>query len=533
MNCAGERNRLLLASKVYACSTAQIKRHWIPYPELGEISRTFKNFERSLGGEAAEEYWRTFLWRLRRYQFLLLTLPLSSDHPAIYSPGSYDTLQELLSRCDQVYPDFANGAHDLLRRYAEIAARRANPSLQEIVKICTAGEPSRTALVLKETRFITDVEEAFSQETLLRNLRIVGTQHVRGETCYDNLILLGALRWYPEYVCSAPRAHRIYIVSYNWLKDEWKSVSAFAGAHAVIRNITAFSSIPAHEKTVEGLDLIAEPVSPEDLLPEVNWDQISLALSRRTSNDLDHEQIEARLFSLESGAAVFVDATESTKMLVIDLAGEIGDEEVDQRTSHVKRVPVSLIETGMFILLRTSGGGDYLMPLADKILGTRAREARTRQEHWKGLLREKVREKGLLATSIDLLDRGSVRAEESNVRNWASSRNIRPHDKSDFVAIMRLIGMEEKIDEYWKNAKAINSAHMKAGFYIRRLLLKKVADADLEELRRTGNMDFELRESGAGGLTAYRIVTISQKQYLVPVSYTGRPFENYEDLWQE
>jgi hypothetical protein len=535
MNLASERSSLSSASEIYACcDRVKIKRHWADYPELGECCRALKKLEKALGDEAKDEYWESFLRHLRRYQFLLLTLPLPSDHPAIYRSGVFEALEERLVQCDRVYPDFANGARHLLQSYAGLAAQRANPSLQEIVKLCAMSEQSKIALILKETRFIEDVETMLSLEKSLHHIKVVGTQYLRGETCYQDLILLGATRWYPEHIFSAPRAPEIYIVSYNWIKDEWKPEPAFAGSHLVTASAIPFSRAAVYERTSEEPGLTGNYPTVEELLPEINLDQLSLEFfSRHSTSDFEHEEIEACLFLLESGTAVFVDASENAKMLVIDLNEDVNDEEAGQRISPVKRISVSLIEPGMFILLRTNGGGDYVVPLADKILGNQAQQIRARQEHWKGLLRVKVREKGLLATSIDLLDRGSVRAEESNVRNWISSRNIRPHDKNDFAAIMKFVGLEDKIDEYWKNTKAILSAHMKAGFHIRKLLLKKVASADLEELQRTGKMDFELRESGAGSLTAFRIQALSQKHYLVPVSHIGRPFESYEDLWQE
>ena len=90
---------------------------------------------------------------------------------------------------------------------------------------------------------------------------------------------------------------------------------------------------------------------------------------------------------------------------------------------------------------------------------------------------------------------------------------------------MRLIGLEEHTTEYWTNTEAIRSAHMKAGFYIKRLLLKIVDGADLSTLEKTGRMEFELTGSGAGSLAAFRVLAVSRQTYRIAASRIGEPFE--------
>ncbi len=527
-----ERTGLALANEVYACSSgARIKRHRVACPEISEFSQALRKFELELGEEAKDEYWESLLLRLRRYRFLLSTLPLPFNHPALYQQGTLESIEKQVADCDQVYPDMANGARDLLQRFATIASQEKNYLLMKMLELSSPSWQSSTALVLKETRFIDPVEDVLSSELMLRQVRVVGTQHLRGGTCYQNLIVLGAARWYPEHVFSAPRAHEIQLIGYNWFRDDWKPEPAFAGTDDAIKKAVVFPRVTNDESGGETSTSTTDYPSAEELLPGIDLDQFSMQFSRRES-DPELEEIEARLLLLESGSAVFVDAAENTKTLVIDLEGSEDEQETGQRTSRVKRIPVSSIEPGMFILLRTSGGGDYVAPLANKILGDQMPQVRASQEHWKGLLREKVRESNTFEISLALLDQGSDRAEETNLRNWMSSRTIKPHDKNDFAAIMKVIGLEDKTGEYWRNAKALHSAHMRAGFHIRKLLLKKVANADLDELERTGKMDFELHGSGAGSLTAYRIIALSQKNYVIPVSHVGRPFESDAGLWQ-
>ena len=239
-------------------------------------------------------------------------------------------------------------------------------------------------------------------------------------------------------------------------------------------------------------------------------------------------QIPAKLYLLASEQAVFLDANENTKVLVLDL--EI-DEDEEEELHQIKRISLSKVRPGMFLLLRTEGGGDYIVPIANRILRDKALSLRSMQDQWKGLLRRAVETRGLLAVSIELLDYGSKRANETNVRNWMSSRSIHPNDDEDFRAILKLTGLEGKAYEYQDAAEQIESAHRKAGFYIREQLLKQVPNADLRELHKRGFMDFELPEADGGSLTAYRIEHISREVSSIPVSRIGRPATIKDLLW--
>jgi hypothetical protein len=525
-------NNLVLADEVYSCSsTARIIRHRVAWPELGALSRAIKVLERSLGDEAHNDYWGSFIRPLRRYVFLISSTPLATDNPAVYAPGILERLDNHLRRVNLLYPSFAGEALEILARFTAIAGRGGSPLLDEIEKIFEGRVEQKSALVLKETRFTSEAERTIINAPSLKEVEVVGTHHLRGDKCYDNIIVLGAPTWYPEYLFGAARAREIHVVSYAWLRSAWKPEAAFYDTHSGEDHRSVTAGVPRGEDSSEeaGTGYL---ISAEDLLPQINLDAISERLARRYASGYEYEMVDASLLSLEGGAAVFIDASDKAKALTIDPDGDVGVRKYGGM-SRLRRIPVSYIETGTYILMRTSGGGDYIIPMADKILGTNAGYIRGCQAHWKGLLREEVARKGLFQVSYDLLELGSIRAEESNIRNWVSSRNIRPEDERDFAAILKLTGLEDKISEYWRNAKALANAHLRAGAIIRRLLLKEVAIADLDELERTGRMGFELPGEDAGNLTAFRVLAVSVKKYKVPLSNLEDPFESEDDLWPE
>src|SRR5208282_3171500 len=97
--------------------------------------------------------------------------------------------------------------------------------------------------------------------------------------------------------------------------------------------------------------------------------------------------VPARLFALHGGYAVFLEEHQGSTCMVLDLA--------EDERSRVKRLATSDVEPDMFVLLRTEGGGDYVVPVADRILGQRAEQCRLAQQHWKLRLKTAVETYGL------------------------------------------------------------------------------------------------------------------------------------------
>jgi hypothetical protein len=237
-----------------------------------------------------------------------------------------------------------------------------------------------------------------------------------------------------------------------------------------------------------------------------------------SQTDSEREDLVSAIpVALEGDQAVFLDAADGATVMVIDL------EEHGKR--RVRRVPASDLEEGTFILLRSAGGGDLIVPVADTILKERAAECRALQVDWKARLRQKIRASSFLGVSIELLDAGSSRANETNLRRWVWERSIRPEDIVDFRAIMRVIGLEDETARYWAAMRLLDRAHAKAGQAIRRLLLHRVRTSDLEELQRIGVAEFDLPGAQSGRMLAARIVKIGSEPVMVSPNHVGRPID--------
>lgn len=516
-----------VASEIYNCaSNYMIYCHQVYDPAFKEFCQSIRQFERSLG-EIDDYQLRRYIQWLRRYRFKLCSAPVPFNHPAVIQQNMLETMSKHVKLLGLTYPGIAEKAKELLTIACNLANSSENPLLDFLIKLVNQEKKNKTAVLIKDFNLIKSVEDIFARHHALRKINMLGIPQLRGGDCYDCLIVLGPARWFPEHVFSSPRAREIHVVKYSWIKDGWKPEPAFLGSslpHGIKPPGTNLYQEEAGEDTVPSS--VTYLMEPEELLPVIDWDAISVSYGQHGSSGYGQEEVEARLFLLAGDGLVFLEAAENSRALVIDLeaGSDPGDSEGNEHESPVKRIRVDDIQEGMFILLRTSGGGDYIVPVANQILKDKAKQAREMQLFWKNRLRKAVEIRGAAEVSIALKARGSPRANATNVRNWISTRNIRTQKYKDFEAIMDFIGLKNKASDYWKTAIAIEKAHRQAGYHIRNLLLKKVLDVDLNELEKTGKMDFEL-EQGGGTLTAFRVEDKSPGYYTVPVSRLGHYLE--------
>jgi hypothetical protein len=468
------------------------------------------------------------------YRFKLCLTPISFCHPEVYEVDFLDGLKAQLKHCDQLYPAYKESALDLISKAAGLIESRESPLLEFLINSEIAIGNKSAILLYRSSMVKATISEFYEYKaeiilkkpSLLRADMVIAS-HLRSTDCYNKIIVIGPSFLFPDYVFSASRANEIHVIHYNWGGREWKQKTEF------IRSYVANHDSDEPRKPLLFNKVIVEQeedsegdIGYEELLPTLDWSDISSRYTHESHLSNEQEYVDARLFLLEGDKAVFAEALEGSKILAIDLGDGMDSfqNQAIQAKRILKKIAVTDVEPGLFILLRTSGGGDYIEPLADKILGGRAVLARETQQSWKTLLRKTVGKIGLFETSVNLLYLGSVRANEANVRNWMSGKNIRPQDYKDFAAIMKLIGLEDKTGEYWSVAELIDRAHRKAGHHIRNLLLKQVMQADLRKLERLGEMVFELPEADGGSLTALRITDVSPDTLSVPIFRLGHLF---------
>lgn len=515
-------------SAIYDCAQlAQIEVRNVDHADFHKFCLSLRQFERSLGESSRDEYWKPFLRTLKRYRFLASSTPLPFNCPINQSPSLADQLREQLAHCELIFPQFAGSAHELVDELLAVGDSCENPILPACADIA-GPDGEDIAVLIKEPRLIPAVERLLRDGSTTSSIEVISQTQLKGHSCYSKLIVIGPARWYGDYVFQSPRAHHIHIVKYRWINDGGPSGEVFTGSPKIsgvdwIRDY-GFCATNTPERPVSP----ANSLDPEDFLPSIDWDAVLRRVSARTMGDSEQvddgeEYVTAILFQLEGEIVVPLDASEGARATVFTLNQE--------ETDPVRRIPVTNIEPGMFLLVRTGGGGEYIVIVADRILRERSGKAREVQRNWKDQLRWKARQDGLGQVVHSLKRYGSRRANHVNVRNWMSYRTIKTEDQRDFRAIMNLIGLPEQFDEYWQTMTLIDRAHKRAGQLIRKQLLAEVRSADLHDLEKLGRMEFDLPDVEGVSLNAIRIQDVHPETFEIDVSRLGQPFELDGNPW--
>jgi hypothetical protein len=510
--------QFLRTTQVYDClGRVSTTRLWVEFLELKRLDVCFRNLKSALGDGVDDDYWAMFNWRVRRFQFLLSCVPLAPNHPAFDGLRTQIALVNRLSGCNESYPAHTERVKELVKAFEAVLRTEQNHLLRAVIDHEVANS-SETVLVVREGQFIDLVQQELLLNAATNKMQVMSPKQISKAACCSTIVTFGPRRWYPEYLFMAPKGEHVYLTCYSWISDQWRS------RHQFLQSQRTYAYRPtAAEKNDFVKESTAHNEVDEDneIVTEIDVSHIIGRFGNLREESTDGEQVDATLLLLEDDKGVFIDASEDSKTMTINL--DLPQTGVRDRT-RFRRIRNADIQAGDYVILRTKGGGDYLRPVADRFLGQHAERARTLQQQWKDRLSALVQAEGALPTSIALLDVGSMKADENNLRTWMSQKNIGPQDFCDFEAIMKLIGMEGCALEYWSNAELIRSAHMKAGMYIRRLLLKVVAAADLSTLESTGRMEFELNTTEAS-LTAFRVRCVSTERFKVASSKIAEPFE--------
>ena len=500
--------------KIHLCSkNAAINWRSIKFPEFQSFTYAVQKLINAVGEIDDDDYWFSLVRRIRKFRFDSIASPFSDLALQMQ-------LQEVISRLrlDKIkfslsHPNAFEQYNQLLIICEQLTIMKLS---QLLISLATELDQQRTsntqkAVLVCETRLISSAEQGL-RSAGINNVEVVSPRSLGGDTCFENMVIIGPTRWYPEYVFSAPRAENLLVLKYSWIRDSWKHENEFVA--------------PLQNKASKLMEtFIDEPFdnssfAAEELLPPVfDFQQIKKRIAIELIGHSEVEYVQAKLFLLEEGWAVILETDETSSVLVIDLR---------DLEKPVKKIKADEIEANMFVLLRTSGGGDFIIPVADQIMGEKGVVARDYQHKWKSLLRSKIISVGYEKVISDLRKFGSIRANRINVHNWMSYNSIKTEYKEDFYAIMKFVDLEKEAEYSWGLMEIIDHAHRRAGHQIRSMLLDKVKKSDLSTLQRTGKMNFELVGEHSISITAFQIKEISPETIQVLPWQIGNPIEPSE-----
>lgn len=475
------------------------------------LNERYIALRRALGDAHADDYWVRGLAWLKKARFNLLSTPLAVADPALGLLAAVALTRESFATCDRIYPQHADAVAALCDSAMDLFVTNADPLASAIAQAASElDEARRIAVLMPHFDFHDAVAHHLRSLPGLARADVLAAPELQMRRPYDALFVVGRSSWYENrgsaWVFTAPRARDICLVAYAWAFDRSLPLS-----RAFSRSRTA----PQRGGTGQPLLPTIDSEPPEESEIEVDWELLSQDLPGGSGLPSPGESIEARLLLLADGRAAFVGALEDSRVQVLDPEAPSG--------KRVDWIPTGEIVPGTFVMLRSEGGGDLIVSVADRLLGAAAPRLREMQAGWKARLADQIDTLGLDGAVRALRSHGSSRASRGNLLNWLSPRSLRTADQADFFAVMRLAGLDAEERAYWNAMGKLDQAHRRAGFRIREQLEEEAERADLVELQTKGTLDFTLPDGG-GALSAFRVEDLSPQTYTVAYQRLGEPF---------
>ena len=193
--------------------------------------------------------------------------------------------------------------------------------------------------------------------------------------------------------------------------------------------------------------------------------------------------------------------------------------------SDVELRDVEELETDDILFLTTTGSGDLLCSMADEIMGENATHYRACQEDWKLRLRQQVNHYGVEGVAEDLKKRGITISNPNSLRTWISENNHGPKDLgATFSAILDLLNLESKAENYRAAIKALRSASREAGRRLNNSLKASMQGTDIRKVLIDGFMEVRA-ESNGPSKTAFLVEHINRATTPIPAHCLGRVFD--------
>ena len=179
------------AHAVYNCARiATIESHHVDDVAFHRYCFSLREFEKSLGESVGDGYWKPFLRALKRYRFDMSATPLPFNYFLDQSPSSVERLRKQLAHCEQIFPQFAESARELVNWLFEVQGSCSRPIWEACADIIGNGG-SNVAILLKESRHIPMVERVLHEEFGSAAVEIIGSHQLTGHICYSTLIVIG------------------------------------------------------------------------------------------------------------------------------------------------------------------------------------------------------------------------------------------------------------------------------------------------------------------------------------------------------
>lgn len=434
--------------------------------------------------------WREFLYPARRARNIATTVPLPFSHRGLGIAPLLDQLERSLPAL-RVYGGDEAGAlgEESISAGRALTELADAPLLDAVLDIAGSSRRVTNGVLLPIAEYTRVARDYIRQRHAV--VEVLSRHEIAALDPLGRLMIVGPLYWYDDhqFVLTSPRAPQMVVLKWAWYRERPPAATSLEGSRgaAGIR----VRPLPVMRSTFE--------VSADDERTAVDWRSVSNELSRSGDGDLS-EPVLARPVVLAGRHAVLLPEDGDRLVWLLDPHG--------LPEHRAVRVDVADLEPGHVIVLRTAGGGDLIVPIADEILGDEAPKLRELQHRWKAQLRSWVRQhRTVRRAAAELRRLGCSKANPQNLQNWLGERSLRTEDRADWQVLMDAASLSAEAETIWRAMSKLHSAHSEAGMSIGRRLREMANTRPLDELVASGRQVFALARGGS--VTAFRIEAFS------------------------
>ena len=502
--------------------------------DFNVMNKKVSQFVRLVHEYELSERYRKFISILKRFRYLVASSPLPPNAILKFLNSSarpFDAqFKKLKLMDDDRFTSTLNGLEELL----EILCKwETNPLCEAMLTQMRSASDERHSILITDS-VIFDRTAALLDRFQLSNEiaaqpTLVKINELRAPINCGTLHVFGPTRWRTlrdeEFVFTSGRATRIICYSFDCFPIEEISLSGFAETSKFPRQKISSKRQVGSGRFPEDETESVSTHDLEEILPQTSIDLLKSGHSKIQEDVYGNE--EAFLFQLAGGLAVFMGTGSSVNVASWERQGSTL---VCSKISHKRAQD---LEEGDLVILTTSGGGDMIAPVADKILKEKAPRLRTLQKEWKTSLRIRCFEASSSYDTVakDLEELGAADASPVNVRNWASFQSIAPAKIETFRTIINYLGLESRMKAFEETVGLLRKAHRSAGFTIARQLKDQILGANVNQLMSNGWQEFRTSEEEGASKTIYiieqRLAEVHQVSYLD----LNKPFPITEDSW--
>jgi hypothetical protein len=480
---------------------------------LSTISSKISKLLSSLGDLRELAFWPELSSALKRFRFDLTTTPIPFSSAELLSEKLRTSLKTALNSASQ-FPEQIQLVNEINYLINNLPSED-HPFMTWLNSdMLNMQAIDSFAICLPNAKNVFIVEEFFRQEGGLFDSKceIVNPRQLKELRFYDRIVFCGSIKLFSEnpfsdyeYVWRSPRAINLYFLSFSWIKEDFKPTPSLD----VQPNRIALNEFDQHipdsgyQKIIDDIVFESNPIS----FDEYNFSPVNVLGEKLHESSTDRytsvSDCECRIVSLDDGCFLYKDIESYSHIVNF------------QTETEVVKISNRRLEPGQPLIVRTEGSDDSISAVADMLLGKHAEAVRAMQNEWKIAFRRRLFSYNCLSdVQAELLELGSMIANESNIRNWSKEETIKPKDYKDFEAIMRFAGTDERSEDYWENAKLIFRMHIKAGREISKLLRSRITSASLDEFVKYGKIEVDLPNI-AGKLSVIHIEAVSDKKYII------------------